>query len=215
MFFSPSLHKQRLSVVVSGGKIHRAIANYGCNLRTLQLVQKGPYYCHGCHHPSDGRDPMIEDGEHLVGMEDPTHTTTLYPASLTTHIFTSRDLNLTTRDPAKYFIPFAYNNPTFDSFFRCGEVGVGLQMTISEEHTLDIKGLCMIYGRLMHSAEQVFVFVIPPGRKFRCKKPTPTYMAWFKCFTLNLPMSDSENISQPWVSACMGALIIPQLQIPM
>ena len=104
-------------------------------------------------------------------------------------IFSSRRLNSTTRDPAKYVLPSASNGPTFDSFFRCGEIGAGLQMTLSEDHTLNIKGLRMLYSRLNAFKRAVFCFC----RSTRTQ--VPTYMARFKYFTLNLPMSDSEHVS--------------------
>jgi hypothetical protein len=92
---------------------------------------------------------------------------------LAPHIFNPSDLNSFTCDTTKYFMPFSGNNPTFDSFFHHKLAGVGLQMTLKSDHTLNADGLRMLYGRLdsyrKGSCENWFVFVIRKGSVFKCK----------------------------------------------
>jgi len=154
---------------------------------------------------------MVENRNHLVCMENKNSIVKLTFVQTTPTVFSSKSLNLTTLDPANYFIPSASNNPTFDSFFRLHKKGFGVQLTIGKEHGLDKKGLHMLYSRLEDSKEWYFVFVIPPGHQLRCEKPSTLYVAQFKYFVLELPISDGEYI---FISSHLyRAFMVLQLQI--
>ncbi|KAJ6602187.1 hypothetical protein B0H10DRAFT_670370 [Mycena sp. CBHHK59/15] len=63
-------------------------------------------------------------------------------------VFHGSELLSNTVGDSDYFIPSAANDPTFDSFFRVGDTGIGLQMTLAKTHNLTEKGLRMLAGRL-------------------------------------------------------------------
>jgi len=76
-----------------------------------------------------------------------------------TAVCSSKDLNST----AMCFIPSSSNNPAFVSFCRYGEIGLGMQRTLQEQHAPKVDGFPMLYGRLKDSEEQHFVVVVPSG----------------------------------------------------
>ena len=128
-------------------------------------------------------------------------TTPLSLARLDPLYFASNDTLQMTCDPSKYFVPIHGNNPTFDSFLHHQSVGVGFQMTLGRNHTLNSDGLRMLNRRLgVHdqanqpSREKWFVFVIREGSSFRCAKPSRMQMGRFKFFTLGLEPPDSEHL---------------------
>ncbi|KAJ3511278.1 hypothetical protein NLJ89_g4195 [Agrocybe chaxingu] len=106
-----------------------------------------------------------------------------------------------TKDTSKYYVPQKGNNPTFDSFLHISdEVGIGFQMTISSDHTLEPKGLRILAQRL-GTNEHLFVFVIPTGHSFRCKNPPKHWMSKFKFYTLevdfNHPVHEMDTSLDP------------------
>lgn len=131
------------------------------------------------------------------------HGTSITFAPLEPYVFTPSELLSSTSDPRKYFIPRAGNNPAFDAFLRINEdIGVGLQMTLAAGHTLNARGLRMLWGRLgKKSADKnYFVFVIRQGSDFECKRPSATQMNRFKFYTLELPLSHCE-CDFPWLAS--------------
>ena len=134
--------------------------------------------------------------------------------------FKSKDTFKSTCDLRNYFVPTYGNNPTFDSFLHLQSVGVGFQMTLERNHTLDSNGLRMLHGRLgVHdnanepSREKWFVFVIRKGSSFRCAKPSRGQMRRFKFFTLALEPPDSEHLLSSLTGMSFDTSILQQYHL--
>jgi hypothetical protein len=133
---------------------------------------------------------MRDDGNHL---RTDGSTAAALAMGLSAIPLTQYDLQeqvSTTSAPDKYYIPSATNNPTFDSFFVTGGVGVGLQMTLAATHSLKPMGLKDLKVRLGAVTTRRFVFVIPKNRTFTCTKPSSPELAHFEFFTLTMNLSD-------------------------
>jgi len=91
-----------------------------------------------------------------------------------------------------YFIPASKNNATFDAFFHHKDNGIGLQMTLSDNHSLNADGLKKLYDRLQARKEtqHIYVVVVRKGHTFKNFKPTPTPIQQkrFRFFTLELEL---------------------------
>jgi hypothetical protein len=124
-------------------------------------------------------------------------------------LFTAKDLPSATQTPTKYWIPFSDNNPTFDSFFYHKGIGIGLQMTVAANHSLNAQGLDMLYRRLNarksgSTLRHWFVFVICEGYKFRCQAPSAGQLKKFCFFTMKLKPPKGKHLSLPLAHASVA-----------
>jgi len=89
-----------------------------------------------------------------------------------------------------YFIPARQNNAIFDAFFHSEDYGIGLQMTLSDTHSLKAGGLKKLHDRLQARkiTQHMYVVVIRRGHKFKNFKPNPTpkQRDQFQFFTMEL-----------------------------
>ena len=116
---------------------------------------------------------------------------------LNIHRFDAKDQTSTTCGD-EYFIPTNKNNATFDAFFHhqsdsIGQsCGIGLQMTLSDTHSLNAKGLKALHDRLQARTctRHMYVVVIRKGRGFKNFKPTPSSSQHqqFRFFTMELDL---------------------------
>jgi hypothetical protein len=137
------------------------------------------------------REMAVTAGQRHLAPAEKTLSVTF--KQMETRIFNSSDRYESTCDPTKYCVPFSGRNPTFDSFFYYGRVGVGLQMTLGADHKVNADGLRMLYGRLDFYRkgsvrENWFVFVIRKGSLFQCEIPSETQRRRFKFYTLELEL---------------------------
>ena len=106
-----------------------------------------------------------------------------------------------------YFIPINKNNATFDAFFHYQpgdpeqSCGIGLQMTLSDTHSLKAKGLKSLYDRLQarQDTQHMYVVVIREGHNFKNFKPTPsrTQQKRFRFFTMELALPTGMYLFLP------------------
>jgi len=118
--------------------------------------------------------------------------TTISVPPLTIRFFNAKEPPSDTRDSHYFFIPASKNNATFDAFLHHKVNGIGLQMTLSDAHSLKTDGLKKLYDRLQayQQAQHMYVVVIPKGHTFKNFNPTPTpsQQKRFRFFTLELEL---------------------------
>jgi hypothetical protein len=127
-------------------------------------------------------------------------------------VFSSNELLSVTQTRTKYWIPSSANNPTFDSFFyhqgTGKNTGVGLQMTLSNCHTINPTGLDMLYDHLnadqRSEAQHWFVFVIREGYEFRWPDLSAKQLKKFRFFTMELKLPDGKHLSFTSVHASVA-----------
>jgi len=130
-------------------------------------------------------------------ISDTTQSIQISIPPLNIQCFDTKSLTSTTCGD-EYFIPTSKNNATFDAFFHYrSEIigqscGIGLQMTLSDTHSLKAKGLKELYDRLQARTptRHMFVVVIRRGHGFKNFKPTPTptQLRQFRFFTMELDL---------------------------
>jgi len=139
--------------------------------------------------PPNPANPALPD-------QAPTEEETFTILPLTLHLFDDKVQLSATSDRSQYFIPNRNNNPTFDSFLYSETVGIGLQMTLSNTHSLKPKGLNKLYKRLRYQNQgnnkPWFVVVIRKGHTCTLNpSPTGRQLAQFRFFTMELELPPS------------------------
>ena len=129
-------------------------------------------YCHGRIYKGGSYTlvQMTGEGDNLIPSQseiEPINIGRLTPQML--KIGDSSDFTCQT---GKFYIPWAKNNRTFDSFFLLERKLIAIQITLSPSHSLKHAGLTKLKKlRPDPSYELYYVFVVPTCKKFKCKVP--------------------------------------------
>jgi len=119
---------------------------------------------------------------------------TILVNKLDVYCFGAQERPQATSALTNYYVPSSRRNAACDAFFHHEGRGVGLQMTLSETHSLNAEGLNDLYNRLQypggHTTQHWYVVVIRKGcqlKKFE-SRPNDAQLAKFRFFTMELEL---------------------------
>ena len=141
-------------------------------------------------------------------ISDTTQPFSIHIPRMDIRCFDAKEAHSVTIDD-KYFIPASKNNATFDAFFHTEHYGIGLQMTLSDTHSLNADGLKKLHDRLearrQTNTQHLFIVVVRKGHRFKNFTPTPTpkQQQQFRFLTMQLELPAGMCLFLP--STCATA----------